>query len=347
MPIYEPDLSYEDMDKVAGGFQCATCGAGLTVAWSGPKNSYMLRCGQVLEHEGIKPLGRDPWKTEIMARLRGGFDQMETKALQKLSPEQMLERINKGKFPKDLTPQDKQLMATIALEYGFDPFFGELMIYQGNPYVRINGLRRHAQESEELEGIESWPATKEERAARGVPDDDYLWKVFVWRRGSTHPFVGWGHVRAAEVERARKQADAHGRQADALPLVNDPNLMAEKRGETAGLRKGFHIPLPSAEDIIDAEFTVLGVEKPPTTKAAPPAKAQATKPRAENKNPMTDAQRRKISSDAGQMGYSELAMAALLKTEFNVESMDDLTVPMASKLIDMILAGKGLPGPQP
>ena len=71
-PIYEPDLSFEDMRIAQHTFKCAQCGASLYLVWSTQKKSYMLRCGQSLEHQGIMPLDRDPWSIEINARLKGG-----------------------------------------------------------------------------------------------------------------------------------------------------------------------------------------------------------------------------------------------------------------------------------
>ncbi len=56
MPIYEPELTYEQMTQKAETHICAEVGCGglLTVAHSGAKDCYMLRCGNSLEHSKIK-----------------------------------------------------------------------------------------------------------------------------------------------------------------------------------------------------------------------------------------------------------------------------------------------------
>jgi hypothetical protein len=344
MPIYEPDLSHEDMKRAVEKFVCAECGSALSIAWGGfyGHSCWVLRCTQDYNHKGLKPIGRDPWAIEINARLRGGLDPMETKELVKLNQDQMMERVNKARFPQELNKQEKALVATVSIEYGLDPVFGELMIYQGKPYITIDARRRKAQETGNLAGVNSRPATKEEREARGVVDGDYLFVCQVWVKDMSHPFEGWGKVRRAEIKGSEH-----------LPIVKDPAAMAEKRAEAQALRRAFHIPLPSAEDIIEAEFTEIadadqggngGKKTAPgsSKKAAAPAKEKPATPPAKSANQATEAQLREINRLAETKGYNDLVIAALLKTEFNVERTADLTVPAASKLIDMMKEGKGL-----
>jgi hypothetical protein len=344
MPVYEPDMTPEDMDKAMDKFVCAECGGNLTRCWGGyyGHQCFMLRCSEDPTHEGLKPKGKNMEGVYINASLRGGLLPMETKELVKLNQDQMMERVNKARFPQELNRQEKALIATVSIEYGLDPVFGELMIYQGKPYITIDARRRKAQETGNLAGVNSRPATKEEREARGAIDGDYLFVCQVWVKGMEHPFEGWGKVRKAEIKGSEH-----------LPIVKDPAAMAEKRAEAQALRRAFHIPLPSAEDIIEAEFTEIvdadqggngGKKTAPGSakKAAAPAKAQPPQPRPENKNPITDAQKRKIQKDLEAAGHSELVVKAVLKTTFNVENIDDLTVPQASRFIDMIKSGEGM-----
>jgi hypothetical protein len=344
MPIYEPDMTPEDMDKAMNGFVCAECGGNLTRCWGGyyGHNCWMLRCSQDHTHEGLKPKGKNMEGVYINASLRGGLLPMETTALQTLSKPQMLERINKVRFPRDLTPTEKDMMANVALEYGFDPFFHEIMIYQGQPYVGIAGLERKAQETGKLEAIQGRPATQDERSAYGCAEDDYLWEVELWTIGATRPFISWGYVSADEIQAARNQAKAKGHKEDALPIVKDPNMMAHKRGRVAVIREAFSIPLPDGVKIVEAEFTVLEDEETPPKKKTAPAKAKPQAPPTKSANQATEAQLREINRLAEAKGYGDLVIAALLKTEFNVESTADLSVPQASKVIDMMKEGKGL-----
>ena len=334
MPIYEPDLSYEDMKKALHTFKCAVCSNHLTLAWSAQQNSYMLRCGKVLEHEGVVPLGRDPELLEIANKLKGRPLPMETKELKKQTKETMLARVDMAKFPKDLTRADRALIATVALEYGLDPLFGELMIYQGRPYVTIDARRRKAQETEKLDGISARPATKQERVARRVPDEDYLFVAEVWVRGASHPFEGWGRVKESETK-----GDPH------LPVVKDPAAQAEKRAEAQGLRRGFHLPLPSFEEIIEGEFTDITPRGEVTNSKSSPPKAPARPAPPTTSNRLTPAQRTKIWGDASKMGYTEDEVHTIIAAKWGAKSINDLTVPQASDFIGMIQRGEGLPPP--
>lgn len=185
---------------------------------------------------------------------------MDTTALMKMGKTQMLARIEQGKFPKDLTKQEVALMVEVSISYGLDPLMQELMIYQGNPYPTINARYRKAQETGKFDGIDTRPATEEERKVRHAKEGDYLYRAEVWVKGASHPFVGWGRVRAAET-----QGSPH------LPIVKDPDRQAEKRAEAMGLRKAFSMPVPfqsweefqerRAETDIEAEYKVVVDEK--------------------------------------------------------------------------------------
>jgi hypothetical protein len=167
---------------------------------------------------------------------------MDTKALVAMSDQQMLARVEQAKFPKDLTLPEKRLLARVAIDYGLDPAMGELMLYQGHPYVTIDGRRRKAQETGKMDGVSTRPATKEERLAWAIPDGDYLFFAEVWVRGARRPFVGYGRVRQAETRPPGRPGAAGYR-----PLENDPQGMASKRAEARALRMAFSVPLPSAE----------------------------------------------------------------------------------------------------
>jgi len=197
-----------------------------------------------------------------------------------MSQETMLARINQAKFPQDLVPTEKALLATAARTYGFDPIMGELTIFQGRPYVSVDGRYRKAQESGKLDGVETRPATKDEKVDWGIPVDDHFFRSDVWVKGASHAFTGWGRVRAIETKlRPGKPGDAY------KPTVTVPQRMAEKRAEVMALRKAFHIPLPSIEDIggeeeTPADITVIEstgeIVEPTVTRKPPTEKAKKT-----------------------------------------------------------------------
>lgn len=176
---------------------------------------------------------------------------MDSKALMVMNETQMLQRVDMAKFPQEMTVADKRLLAQVALTYGFDPLMGEVTIYQGRPWVSIDGRYRKAQETGRFDGIETRPANKQERIDWSIPDDDYFFRAEVFVKGTSRPFVGWGRVFAAETTGGK----------GFKPVEKNPQRMAEKRAEAQALRKAFHIPLPSTEDIGNPEVDIDGIGK--------------------------------------------------------------------------------------
>lgn len=239
--ITERELSYADMQGiVSDGHVCGECGGRLTTAWV--KGEYVLRCGNDIEHNTITR--HDPEYDKRINEIRR-VRKMDSIALVAMTETKMMERVNMARFPQDLTLLDKKLLAKVAITYGFDPLMGEVIVYQGRPYVSIDGRYRKAQETNELDGVQTRPATKQECKDWEIPEDDYFFHADVYRKGCAHPFEGWGRVRKAEVDKAKQSP----RGAEFLPIATNPQRQAEKRAEAQGLRKGFHIPLPSIEDI--------------------------------------------------------------------------------------------------
>ena len=181
---------------------------------------------------------------------------MESTKLTMMTETKMLQRIEQARFPVQLTPQDKKILALVAISYGLDPLMGEVSIYQGRPYVSIDGRRRKAQETDKFDGISTRPATKTEREAWGIVEGDYFFHADVFKAGCSHPFEGWGKVTGEQIRRAEEGATRHQKDPWFLPLVQDPQGMAEKRAEAKALRKAFHIPLPSLEEMGTSEETI-------------------------------------------------------------------------------------------
>lgn len=179
---------------------------------------------------------------------------MDSNQLTVMDEQTMLRRVEMARFPQDLTKPDKTLLAQVAITYGFDPLMGEVSIYQRRPYVSIDGRYRKAQETGQLDGVETRPATKQEKEDWQIPEGDYFYRSEVYLKGSTRPFVAWGRVHKAETVGGK----------GFKPVEKNPQRMAEKRAEAQALRKAFHIPLPSVEDIgspdYDADSTAVEVD---------------------------------------------------------------------------------------
>ena len=254
--ILESEMDYYTMLKRIDSHVCGQCGGGLSVAWGGmwKINQHVLRCVKDIEHTGIKEI-KESQLSKAMRDTLKGRKTMDSKALMALDKPGMLERIKQAKWPKALQPEEKEAIAVISMAYGLDPLLNEIMVYQGQPYPTSAARYRKAQESMLFDGIDSRPANKTEREDRNAKEGDYLYRCEVWRKGSSHPFVGWGRVRVAEVTKAKES-----RGADFLPIANDPDRMAEKRAEMMAIKKAFSLPIPfttweeASQQIIDAEY---------------------------------------------------------------------------------------------
>jgi hypothetical protein len=239
------EASLEELNRLADRHRCGECGDFLVV--DNPTGERLeLHCASHPEHTTMKKLAGSFG--------RGVKDMVDTKSLQQYTPEKMLERVNKAKFPKDLTEVERKVIVQLAIDYGLDPLFGEVMVFQGKPYVTIDARRRKAQETGMYDGIKTRPATAKERQAWKIPKDDYFFHADVFKKDSTHPYEGWGRVRAEETKPGSKTSE----EAIFKPIQNNPQQMAEKRAEAQALRKAFHLPLPSAEDITPGGVIVEG-----------------------------------------------------------------------------------------
>ena len=245
MPITEIQLQYRDMKRISETHVCGKCGGNLVLTWGGAYNynCWILRCTNDITHD---TLNRHDEKYEAELKKFKEAHKMDSQALTTMTESQMGKRIDMARFPQQLTIPEKKLLIQVAISYGLDPLMREITVYQGSPFVSIDGRYRKAQETELLDGVESRPATTEERLTWKVKDEDYFFRSEVWKKGCSHSFVGWGLVKYEEIIAKSKR--------DPTKLANpviasNPQRMAEKRAEAQALRKGFHLPLPSTEDI--------------------------------------------------------------------------------------------------
>lgn len=189
-----------------------------------------------------------------------------------ITQQQMEKRfVDAGLLTRNMSMATIAPLAEVAVQYQLDPLMGELMIYQSRLYITLQGRLRKAQETEKLDGIDTRPGTKDEKVDRGLDPSDFLFRAEVWLKGATHPFIGWGTVKQAEINRRKAEAERNNSNPHFLPIVNDPAGMAEKRAQAKALKLAFHIPLPSAED--DYTDAPAGEPAPaPVAVSEPPAK---------------------------------------------------------------------------
>ncbi len=328
--LSELGLTQEQAEQYARRNLCS-CGGRLTLAWGGTwgMNDWVIRCSGDVDHD--KFTSHNQKYEKELRRVYG----MKSTELMAMGKQEMLIRVGIAKFPKDLTVPEKELLAQAAITYGLDPIMGEITIYQGRPYISVDGRFRKAQEDPNFDGIESRPANKQERIDYQMPDGDYFFRGDVYVKNISRPFTGWGRVRLAEI-------NAKG---DFRPIDTNPQRMAEKRAEIQALRKAFHIPLPSIEDIGTPEadngrVTVTVDEKTSEIKDSPPASTPETTGQ-QKAEPPTDLATLEFKN-AGEFYTAAFEHFPQLKTQAQVNkeiSLYDLSIPGQRKQAWIQLVG--------
>tara|TARA_Y100000310_G_scaffold236599_1_gene239825 strand:- start:1822 stop:3201 length:1380 start_codon:yes stop_codon:yes gene_type:complete len=136
-----------------------------------------------------------------------------------------------GLFPDKATPEQAALLAEVALAYRLDPLMGEIMPYQGAPYITIKGRRRLDNAAGHAVSVSFRPPMADEEAyfrKVGAIDDYDLIQICVGVDTKTGARVeGFGRVLAKERETAGRSAAAVAN----LPTLNRAIEMAQKRAE--------------------------------------------------------------------------------------------------------------------
>ncbi len=213
-------------------------------------------------------------------------------------------------WPRDCTPQQKMTIARLSLAYGLDPMLGELTIYQGKPWITIDGRLRLAHNSGKFQGIvEDRPATAAEYEALHVdPKREMLWYCSVKHADWIKPNGRFG--------RAKLDGDKN-------PIVGvgkavPPDVQARKRALWSALRDPWQMKLPGVYE--DAE---IAVERSAAMDPDEPQELHASK-----------GQVAAIHALVKQMEWSDNEYRRLLNTRFGVASSSELTGFQAADLLD-------------
>lgn len=145
-------------------------------------------------------------------------------------------------FPGDLknNPDMALAVARVAVAYGLDPLMGELIPYQGKPYLTIDGRIRIADRHPAYDGYDIEPASEVERKALGAGSDQAVWKCTVYRKDRKRPTVAYG--------RAGGQADPNSAAKNTWTAE-----IAQKRAIHRALRAAFPAPIPGLEESLSPE----------------------------------------------------------------------------------------------
>lgn len=139
--------------------------------------------------------------------------------------QRFIEAFSKGELSR-LKPEEQTLfLMAFGQKIGVRAELGEVMIYQGKPYITLPGRIRIAHASGLLAGMTPRPASEMEIRRFGASDDEVVWVCDVWRAGIPRPFRGWGVA---------------SRTKDRNPVAKQfPREMAKKRAKYDALALAF------------------------------------------------------------------------------------------------------------
>ena len=195
--------------------------------WNAKEQSYEVVCGgcstdeHLVRRESVTAQWRRnpdsvPVHTANVLEAKYGGRPLATTELAKMDEKSLVQRMEGAKWLTQMAPQDKTALAQLSIQYGLDPLMGELTIYEGKPYISVNGMVRVAHENPLFEGLEDRPMTSEEKQSYGITQR-IGWIAKVYRKGWRVPVVGTGAAdpekpfRNNPVERERPQWMARAR----------------------------------------------------------------------------------------------------------------------------------------
>lgn len=229
---------YEELKAQSRNLRCVKCRSDVWPAWN--RGTWDFRC-----REGFNPewSSKPDWQAEQLSKLL----EKDTKMTQPQAAESsMLARVSQaqglGLFPEKGNPSQLTLMAQAALAYGLDPLMQEIILYQGKPFITIDGRRRLDANAGHHPSIRFRLLTQDER--------EFYTEAGALSQGDiAHVCVlttEWGNTVEAFGRVLAKQRDPNQRGAGFIPTVLYTIEMSQKRAEARARRMAYG-PSPRPE----------------------------------------------------------------------------------------------------
>ena len=262
------DQLFEELKRRYDDYRCVKCKNQPWPAWGG--HTHVLRCSCGVEAwpnlESSKNWMKEKLADMIERQTGGG-------AIVIYNEETALARVQEAKagglFPQNATQPQMLMLAKAAVAYGLDPLFGELTLYQGKPYITIDGRRRLDADAGHHPSIRFRPLTADEVR--------YYWELDALKPRDV-PIICVGVDDYGAESEAIGILLAHERDGNAnTPQVQRPIEMSQKRAEMRWRKMAYgpH-PLPdSVKDLMSTaeEFVEGSSRELDSTPIAAPASA--------------------------------------------------------------------------
>lgn len=349
----------EELTGRPKGYRCVQCRREPWVTFKDGTHALRCSCGfeGVDETFDLEPIGN--WMKEKLKKMV----EQQTKvggaivihdhktALARATEANMV-----GLWQQTANDAQLQLIAKAALAYGLDPLMGELILYQGKPFIGIDGRRRLDSRAGHHPSIKFRPLTPEEREwfmeAEAMEEGDLCGYCVLEDRSTNQIIEGFGKVTKAQREEMR--TNQKGSYKANPVLAAHPIEMFEKRCETRARKMAYGPnPIPAGlegimgdeEEIIEGTARVLD-----NTSIAEPATEDAQEPVQDSQPPQElpiasdpDDDWEKVVDAATQAGMTwdafELQVLKCTKTTFIKRR--DAGPKMAMILLNNYIAEQG------
>lgn len=229
---------YTELKAQSHRKRCDKCKSDIWPAWN--HGTWELRC-----KEGFNPQweSKPDWQAEQLSKML----EKEAKMTEPQdSTTTMLARVtqaqNLGLFPQRGNQGQLVLMAKCAIAYGLDPLMQEIILYQGKPFITIDGRRRLDAKAGHHPSIRFRILTTEERdfytEAEALAKGD-LAHICILTTEHGNTVEAFGRVLS-------KQRDVKQKGADFIPTVQYTIEMSQKRAEARARRMAYG-PCPRPE----------------------------------------------------------------------------------------------------
>lgn len=148
---------------------------------------------------------------------------------------EIVEKGNKlSLWPANLNDKQRQQLAYISSQYGLDPFFSEMTVLGGNPYITNAGLLRVAHEDKEPPVSIQLELIRSDEMSRHF---EYMAKLWKKSTPDDRPFIEYGEASPKDVSPMISKTD------------KDIKAMARTRAVNRVIRIAYRVSLTSAEEL--------------------------------------------------------------------------------------------------
>lgn len=136
----------------------------------------------------------------------------ESKSIERMSDTRLNQRIDMNRDAQfgleKATPEQLNVIFVLCKYLKLDPLT-DMTLYQGHPWITLDGELRLLHRHPEYVTHRQWPLTEQEKLDGGWHKDDVVWATEVLKANG-HTVVQWGKITRDEIDRGREKHTPHG-----------------------------------------------------------------------------------------------------------------------------------------